>query len=91
LLDAAEGIDDLHQRNVQGEDEDDNNDVSESGEDFIKRVKLYVAVHLHRASSSKRDDYKDTLVYQTRKQVIQDCLRRAITKSCQNANCGAYV
>lgn len=89
LLDAAKSIDDLQQRSTQGEDEDDEKIDFESDEDFIKRLKLFVAVHLHRASSSKRDDYKETLVYQARKEVIQDFLRIAILKACQNGDCAA--
>lgn len=88
LLDASKSIDDIQQRVSDADDEDDGEKGhSESDEDFIKRVKLFVAVHLHRASSSNRDNYKDNLVYQARKEVIQEFLRGAITKTCQN--CGA--
>lgn len=88
MLDASKSIDDIQQRTSDADDEDDVGDIhSESDEDFIKRVMLFVAVHLHRAFSSKRDDYKDNLVYQARKEVIQEFLRKAISKSCQN--CGA--
>ena len=88
MLDASKSVDDIQQRISDEDNEDDGENVhSESDEDFMKRVKLFVAVHLHRAISSKRDDYKDNLVYQARKDVIQQFLRRAISKSCQN--CGA--
>ncbi|KAF8580902.1 beta and beta-prime subunits of DNA dependent RNA-polymerase [Ramaria rubella] len=102
LLDAAKGVDDLQQRiskssgDKNEDDEDDEGQGSSEGkvadeteEEFIKRVKLFVAVHLHRASSSKRGDYKDNLVYQTRKEVITDFLKSTILKSCQNDGCGA--
>ncbi|KAF8471484.1 beta and beta-prime subunits of DNA dependent RNA-polymerase [Gautieria morchelliformis] len=92
LLDAAHGIDDIQQRVSDAGDEDDGENAdSESDEDFMKRVKLFVAVHLHRASSSKRDDYKDSLVYQTRKEVIQEFLRKAISKTCQKCGAPGYT
>ncbi|KAF8522225.1 hypothetical protein BU17DRAFT_45191 [Hysterangium stoloniferum] len=60
----------------------------ETDKEFIKRVKLFVSVHLYRASSSKRDDYKDSLVYQARKDVISEFLRSSIVSTCQNEDCG---
>src|SRR6266481_8746295 len=71
LLDAARGVDDLQQRITNSAEDDGEQDEStnESDKDFEKRVKLFVAVHLHRASSSKRGDYLDGLVYHTRRDV----------------------
>lgn len=60
----------------------------EKPEEFIMRVNLYVAVHLSRASSSKRDHYKDALVFQTRKDLINEFLKATLLKKCQNGNCG---
>ncbi|KAI6105879.1 hypothetical protein F5141DRAFT_1126540 [Pisolithus sp. B1] len=83
LLDAALGVDDLH---IQDKDEDSR---GETVEDFEKRVELYVRIHLSR-TGSRRDQYKDELVYQARKDVITDFLKSTIAKRCQNAGCGAF-
>jgi hypothetical protein len=111
LLDAAQGVDDLHlhvsrkrdktkrhTKNV-GEDEDDEEgeDIvvqeaqgeirDESFQEFMMRVNLYVAVHLSRASNSKRDHYKDALVYQARKELINEFMKVTLVKKCQNSDC----
>ncbi|KAI6047491.1 hypothetical protein EDC04DRAFT_2876497 [Pisolithus marmoratus] len=90
LLDAALGVDDLHiQDKGNGDDEGDEDSRGETVEEFEKRVELYVRIHLSRANS-RRDEYKDELVYQARKDVITDFLKSTISKRCQNAGCGAY-
>ncbi|KAI6003678.1 hypothetical protein EDD15DRAFT_1220993 [Pisolithus albus] len=90
LLDAALGVDDLHiQDKRNGDDEGDEDSRGETVEEFEKRVELYVRIHLSRASS-RRDQYKDELVYQARKDVITDFLKSTIAKRCQNAGCGAF-
>ncbi|KAF9006540.1 RNA polymerase I largest subunit [Cyathus striatus] len=60
----------------------------ETPQEFMARVNLYVAIHLSRASNSKRDDYKDGPVYQKRKELINDFLRNTILAKCQNGDCG---
>lgn len=89
---AAKALDDIHYQTTKGkrdaEDEDDDT-PSESYEAFEQRVNLYVAAHLATASSSKRDSYKDGLVYQARKDVINDFIKTSMTKKCQNPSCGA--
>ena len=66
-----------------GDEEED-----ESVEEFEQRLNLYVAAVLRQASSSKRDDYKDGLVYQHRKNTISQFLKAAVNfKKC--ANCAA--
>ena len=93
FLVAARSLDDLRLNTQKiskgGEGEDDDEEPAESYEAFEMRVNAYVAAHLATASSSKRDSYKDGLVYQARKDVIQEFLKTAITKKCQNPNCGA--
>ena len=59
----------------------------ETEEQFTRRISLYVAVHLARVGPDKRDDYKDTLVYQTRKEVLNEFLKASMLKSCQNNDC----
>lgn len=54
-----------------------------------QRIKLYVQMHLASAPHAKRDNYKDGLVYQERKAVIQDFFRNALVKTCQNEDCKA--
>ncbi|PFH51377.1 hypothetical protein AMATHDRAFT_74938 [Amanita thiersii Skay4041] len=60
----------------------------ETSEEFRRRINLYVAVHLARTPMSKRDHYKDTLVYQARKDIINEFLKAAIINKCQNLDCG---
>jgi hypothetical protein len=113
LLDAAQGVDDLHlhvsrkkektRRKTKAsvsEDEDDEEggDIIAQGEvrdetlqEFMMRVNLYVAVHLSRASNSKRDHYKDALVYQARKDLISEFLKATLLAKCQNSDCGWWV
>lgn len=71
-------------------EEDDDDEPGETFEDYQMRVNAFVAAHLAGASSSKRDDYKDTQVYQERKAVIHEFLKATITKKCQNPSCGAH-
>jgi hypothetical protein len=94
LLVAAKGLDDVTQQKktkgkAQDDNEEDGDELLESSEDFEKRVNAYVALNLSRASSSKRDNYKDGLVYQARKDLIQDFIRVSQLKKCQN--CDTWV
>ena len=70
-------------------EEDADEDPAEAFEEFEARLQTYVAFTLASASSSKRDDYKDGQVYQERKSVIHEFLKTAVSKKCQNPNCGA--
>lgn len=85
LLEAAQGVDDIHIKLSSRDHDEDSRD--ETVEEFEKRLDLYVAIHLVRTSSSKRDHYKNELVYQSRKEVILDFIKTAIAKTCHN--CGA--
>lgn len=84
LLEAAHAVDDIHiQPRSETAAEDDQD---ETEEEFEKRIELYVAIHLSRASSSKRDHYKNELVYQARKEVILDFLKTSISKTCHHCH-----
>lgn len=85
LLEPAHGVDEIQVKLSSIDAAEDTRD--ETAEEFEERVELYVAIHLARASGSKRDHYKNELVYQARKEVILDFIRVAISKTCQN--CGA--
>ncbi|THV08343.1 beta and beta-prime subunits of DNA dependent RNA-polymerase [Dendrothele bispora CBS 962.96] len=63
----------------------------ETSDEFMTRINLYVNVHLARASGSKRDHHKDGLVYQTRKELINEFLKASILTRCQNADCHNYA
>ena len=81
------------ERAEESEDSDKAEGDKESEEDespveFMSRVNRYVALHLSRASSSKRDSYKDGLVYQARKELISEFLKASILGRCQNEGCG---
>ncbi|KAF7352593.1 DNA-directed RNA polymerase subunit [Mycena venus] len=62
----------------------------ESLDQFIQRVNLYVAVHLKRSPASKRDHYKDGLVFKARKDLINEFLKVSFTSKCQNEGCGSH-
>ncbi|KAH0839966.1 hypothetical protein J3R83DRAFT_921 [Lanmaoa asiatica] len=89
LLEAAHGVDDIQIQLRNADATEDSQDETE--EEFENRIDLYVAIHLSRASSSKRDYYKNELVYQARKEVILDFLRITISKTCQNCRAYAYT
>lgn len=93
LLIAAKSLDDLRivTEKKAGKLEEDDDEPTETFEDYQLRVNAFVAMHLASASSSKRDNYKDGQVYQERKAVIHEFLKATITKKCQNPGCGAYV
>jgi hypothetical protein len=86
MLDAASALDNMHMkpknkaRNSESE--------AETLEAFEQRVQAFVQLNLLRASGS-RDNYKHTLVYQARKDLIQQILKASLLKRCQNIGCGA--
>ena len=91
FLVASKQVDDMNiATQKKGKLEDDaEEDPDESFEAFEARLSAFVAIYLASASSSKRDDYKDGQVYQERKAVIHSFLKTAVSKKCQNPNCGA--
>lgn len=91
LLVAAKLVDDMHLKSKQSdEDEDGDGTAVEDIDDFAMRVELWVQNHLRSAaSSSKRDSYKDGLVYQERKDVVHEFLKSTQRKKCGNPSCGA--
>ena len=91
FLVAAKALDDIHYstKKKRGADEDEDDEPAETYEAYEQRINLYVAAHMATASSSKRDAYKDALVYQARKDVIQDFIKTSMLRKCQNANCSA--
>jgi hypothetical protein len=86
LLEAALDVDNITLHTASDDDEDSRD---ETIPELEGRVNLFVMVHLSKASGSKRDHYKDSLVYQARKDLIQEFLRSTITKKCSNESCGA--
>ena len=86
MLDAASALDNLHMR-PKTKDQDAGND-SETLEAFEKQVQAFVQLNLLRASGS-RDNYKHSLVYQARRDLIQQILKASLLKRCQNRGCGA--
>jgi hypothetical protein len=86
MLDAASSLDNLHMRPKRKEKDAGNE--SETLEAFAQRVQAFVQLNLLRASGS-RDDHKHTLVYQERKDLIQQIIKASLLKRCQNPGCGA--
>jgi hypothetical protein len=72
---------------VEENSEDDRSD--ETLQSFEARINLFVHIHFARSSSAKRDDYKDGLVYQARKDLTLEFLKSTILKKCQNEGCCA--
>jgi hypothetical protein len=69
----------------KGGGEDD--DGGEGVEEFEARIHRFVQMSIERASSSKRDDYKESLVYQARKDVIAEFMRAIVArKQCLYCN-----
>ncbi|KAJ7904744.1 hypothetical protein B0H14DRAFT_3079532 [Mycena olivaceomarginata] len=62
----------------------------ETVEQFTQRVNLYVAIHLARSADSKRDHYKDGLVFKARKDLINEFLKVSFTGKCQNEGCASH-
>jgi len=86
MLDAASALDNLHIRpKTKGQDAENE---AETLEAFEQRVQVFVQLNLLRASGS-RDNYKHGLVYQARKDLIQQILKAALLKRCNNPGCGA--
>jgi DNA-directed RNA polymerase I subunit RPA1 len=86
MLDAAFALDSLHIRpKAKGQDE---GNEAETLQAFEQRVQAFVQLNLLRASGS-RDNYKHSLVYQARKDLIQQILKASLLKKCQNSGCGA--
>ncbi|TFY66559.1 hypothetical protein EVG20_g4537, partial [Dentipellis fragilis] len=94
LLDAAKGLDDIRmatRKKADLMDEEEDDTPEETLESFEGRVNAYVLICLHRASGSRRDDYKDSLVFQARKDLIVEFLKAAVgVRKCQNPDCGAH-
>ncbi|KAJ8584792.1 beta and beta-prime subunits of DNA dependent RNA-polymerase [Rhizopogon salebrosus TDB-379] len=87
LLEAALDVDLITLQTATDDDEDSHD---ETISEFESRINLFVSVHLSKASGSKRDHYKDSLVYQARKDLIAEFLKSTITKKCSNEGCGAF-
>ena len=87
-MDAAQGVDDMQLRIRRNKDGEEEKVSQETPQAFIARLNLYVAIHLARASNNTRDSYKDTLIYQTRKDLINEFLKHCIQKKCGNSDCG---
>ena len=93
LLEAANGLDSLHPvpKRTQEDEDEKFTSTEDTEEDFHKRIQIYVAANLVRAPQSRRDHYKDGLVYQERKAVILEFIKATLLKKCQNEDCNAYV
>jgi hypothetical protein len=82
-------VDDIRRLIKKRQDDDSSEEADESLEGFEQRLNLFVYIHLNRASSSKRDHYKDGLVFKVRKDLIQEFRKVIQVKRCQNEGCGA--
>lgn len=86
MLGAASALDNLHMRSKNKAK--DSEDETETLEAFEQRVQAFVQLNLLRASGS-RDNYKHTLVYDARRDLIQQILKASLLRGCHNPGCGA--
>ena len=90
MLDAALALNDLHIK-PKSKDQNSRDEIeTETLEAFEQRVQVFVQLNLLRASGS-RDNYKHSLVFQARKDLIQDVLKASLINKCQSPGCGAWV
>lgn len=80
-------IDEMNIVTKTDEDGMDDDAPGETVDAYEARLELYIRLTLSRASGSKRDAYKDSLVFQARKDLIMEFLKAAIVKKC--TPCGA--
>ncbi|KAI9448093.1 beta and beta-prime subunits of DNA dependent RNA-polymerase [Lactarius indigo] len=88
MLDAALALNDLHMKPKNKDPISGDEIETETLEAFEQRVQAFVQLNLLRASGS-RDNYKHSLVFQARKDLIQDVLKTSLINKCQNSGCGA--
>lgn len=88
MLGAASALDDLHMRPKNKAQGSEDETETETLEAFEQRVQAFVQLNLLRASGS-RDNYKHSLVYDARREVIQQILKASLLKRCHNPGCGA--
>ncbi len=96
LLEAAQAVEDIRIRRRKTTEDNREDDVSDDGagfseesqQEFITRINLYVAIHLARARDTTRDSYKESLIYQTRKDLINEFLKATMLQRCRNIDCG---
>lgn len=91
-MDAAKAVDELTLRDKkpkpEGDEEEDHGE-----EKVVEQINHAVEMQLKHSSRAKRGDYKDGMVYQARKAVIEEFMQTALasSKKCQRKHCGAYV
>jgi DNA-directed RNA polymerase I subunit RPA1 len=88
MLGAASALDNLHMRPKNKAQDFEGETETETIEAFEQRIQTFVQLNLLRASSS-RDNYKHSLVHETRRDLIQQILKAALLKRCHNPGCGA--
>ena len=86
-------MDDIHRQTKRNKTGDEDDEPIESLDNFQKRINLFVEVHLHRAriGGNKRGHYKDALVFQARRDLINEFRKVIQVKKCQNEGCAACV
>lgn len=92
LLDIANSVEDMKikvTRNEGEEEEDEETVTEESVADFSRRVNMYVALSMRMHPERSRDQYKDEMVYQARKNLIAEFLAATALKKCRNNDCQA--
>ena len=93
-LDAMHALDEIDfeqgiMKDSEEHDQDTSHMMAESILDYEKRLDFLVSSVLAQSRSSKRDHYKDSLVYQARKDLISSFMQASLLKKCQR--CSACV
>ncbi len=89
LLAEAQALEEFHpisksKGNNKEDDQDDINFDESAVQECLDRIETHVRLSLQGASSSKRDDYKQELVYKYRKQMIKRLFQDSRIKRCMN-------
>ena len=87
----ADAIDDMKIRiSRHGKGDGDEEEVKEeSVSEFAARINTYVTIAIRMHPNRSRDQYKEELVYEARKNLIAEFFAATTLKKCENNDCRA--
>ena len=89
LLAEAQTLEDFHpnfgsKEENRWDDQDEMNPDDAAVQVYLNKIEAHVSLSFQGASGCSRDDYKQELVYEYRKQVIKRLFQDSRTKRCMN-------